>query len=551
MKSTIDNRIAEVLKLLDEKDKNDLFKEHSVDREKIRSAIEYLKDYAKIQTVSKMLSNQDSVKKDVEETKNKILAIIEQKKAEILNMPKVDKRKKKINGIYAFEEDLKNSEEERIKRESDERKAKIQQIREEIKSYRDKIKRLNSISRSLSSPNKTAQKLFPEEQMRIKENYNRLVNMCVATIANDELSKSELIGDDKVFKFDGKNYSINYNNARKFISMLKSKKEIISSAEYINKKEKYEETIVALEEENTKQEVFKEAYEISDSDEFKKIADKMNEISKKFSELKANEIKAQDGNILTRAKNGIRTMIGMDKRVRVPKKVVEQRMNLANTISNFMSDIKSDDKLKDTYDKFFAIRKNVGDGYKLNIEMLENVPFKLRTYGGLTINCIPEGLAKPGELRVFAKKFENASMQKKEQLEKQKETLENEKAEIYSKLNKKAQKMVNLEDNKQSILRCAQRYYGVGNWAKKANQNETNLSASAAVIILEGILGKRKIPMENIFKYYAEIIGKDNLAKDTIDINKTIYSKIDLIKDQMNEMLQQSNKEENENERYS
>ena len=497
-----------------------------------------------------MLNNQESVKQDIEDTKNRILKIIEQKKTEIENMPKVDRRKKKISGIYTFEDDLEKIEEERIKKETQKRKEDIAKLRQDMTNYRKKIRELDSLKKTLSNPAKTAEKLFENEDLKVKENYKRIVNMCVATIASDNFSKSQLIGDDKVFKYDGKNYSINYNNAKKFLSMLKSKKEIISSAEYLHKKQEYDETIEDLAKKEEQNKAYKRAYENADTKEFKIVIEKMNEISKQFQELEKNEEIARRGSIFNRAQNRIRSVLGIERaKVKVPKKILEQRNNLANTISQFMNNVKKDDKLKLALNDYATVRKATAEGCNIDIDQLANVPYIIKAYAEPRIDCIPRRTIKEFDFKCCAKRMEDIATHNIEELTQRKDELEKETEGMYSKLNQKAKKMVNIDENKKSILEYAQRYYGVGKYGKDTQDGSKDMSASAAVMILEGILGKRNISMENIFKYYADIIGKDNLAMDTVDINKAMYAKMDSLKKQLTEMTKEPKKEEQRDER--
>ena len=62
---TIDERLSIVFNLINEKGKDDLFQRDEKDKEKIKETIEYLKDYAKMQTISKALSNQEGLKQNI------------------------------------------------------------------------------------------------------------------------------------------------------------------------------------------------------------------------------------------------------------------------------------------------------------------------------------------------------------------------------------------------------------------------------------------------------------------------------------------------------
>ena len=295
--------------------------------------------------------------------------------------------------------------------------------------------------------------------------------------------------------------------------------------------------------------MYKRAIEKIDTEGFNSINEKMNEITKKYNELVELEEKAQKGNIFSRARNGLRAMVGLEEKVKVPKKVLELRENLANTISEFTTSIKQDKYMEETFNSYVAVRRNILDGYKINLESLQNIPYKLRAYGCLRVNNIPRRTVKNSELKVHAKRKENEAIENSNKLQKQKEGLETETNELYAKLNSKAKKMISTDENKMAILNYAQRYYGVNSDGKIVQKNEKNISASAAVLILEGVLGKRKIPMENIFKYYADIIGMDKLSDETIDINKTIYSKVNSLKEQISGMAKNSKEEEHDNER--
>ena len=232
---TVDQRLANLLSYLCEKEginqetlenKKGEISFGSIyvhDIKALKETIDYLKDYAKIQIIAQGLSNQkEELESNINDAQADFQRIIDEIKAKKKSLPRVTKKKIKAE-MLGFQAEMEEEEQSRYEKALEERKAKVKSMEQDIKLYENKIKKLESIRKSIGKPNKLMKHLLPDDYMKIEENYARLVNLCVASMT-EGYSKKDLIGDDKVFKFDGKKYTVNYKNARSFLSAIKSRR---------------------------------------------------------------------------------------------------------------------------------------------------------------------------------------------------------------------------------------------------------------------------------------------------------------------------------------
>ncbi len=521
---------------LKKEDKSFIFPENIEEMVNIKETINYLKNYAKIQATAKLLSSQKSIKLDIENAIGEFGKLVEKKKEEIVQINQLPKPTKKKNSalMYNFVNEYKESESKRVFDEREARKAKINSLREDIKIYQEKIKKLKSMEKTLNNPKKIIQEFFPEKDIDINSEQTKLINLCAQTIT-DGFSGSDLIGDDKVFSYDGKNYKVNYKNARSFISTIKAKKEILSAAEYIEAKNEYQDKLYNYKNELRKKQDYEYAYKMSNSSTFRNIAYKMNEITKLYNLLEKQEAKDRR-NVLAIAKNSIRLFLGKEEKYKFSKKTVEQRSKLADRIQELTNIINQNEENVKSFNAYQMIRGSIAQTGFMDFSTLKLLPTEIRNYGTQRVEFLNREVSIE-ELQIHAKSMEDYSARYAEKLNQEKKEAK-QKMDEKSNLSEKTKKILEKYGEK-SIASYAKRYYGYGETEKKDSFSKSNMSASAAIMILEGIMGKRKISWDEIFESYANAIGRNKIKDETIDIRKTVVGKIELLQNQIQNMLQE------------
>ena len=530
-KVTVDKRLADILNYICEKegvdpstlkkkeDRPNFFIKNKKDMQGLRNTISYLKDFAKLQTIAEGIGNSEQFEKNIELAKSDFEKIIEEKEKQIKNMPRVTRKKINTNN-FGFQEEMQEQAQKQYEAALEDRRNKIASLRQDVKLYKNKIKKLDTIKKSANKPGKLMQLLFPEEYIHIQDNYARLVNLC-ATSMVDGYNKKDLIGDDKVFKFDGEKYSVNYNNARKFISAIKSKKELLALHEYIKAKNNYKS--IANECKNTidEKKKYDEALKVIDTKEFKYVTDMMNQMIDEYNQLSAKEDKARKGNILTRIGIGIKEMLGLRGYRKVPQKILDARQDVADKIRSFSEEIKKDSKLTKAFETYNFIYWHGQGTIGTGTQELDWAAPAIEQYG-------PDRATFPTKL-VSVDKLKNQILGKQQKItdkinkiKADREEAKREAIGLFRGFTKKSRKLLETHGEK-NIEEYVKTYY-TNNDNKKPNSEY--MSPSSAAVILENLLNRKGIPWERVADSYAEIIGKQKLEEDRINIEKVINSKL-------------------------
>ena len=539
-KVSIDQKLSAIYEFICEKEENNLIPENSKEMEGFKGTIDYLKDYAKLQTIAKSMSDKEGLKDNIESAQEDFRKLIEEKKEQIKNMPRPTKKSKDLY-VYDLGESLKEAEERKYKEACDKRNQKILSLKEDIRIYQDKIRKLETLKKSFSKPDKLMEILFPEEYTNVKSNYARLVNLCVSSMT-DGFSKNDLIGDDKIFKFDGENYKVNYNNARRFLSIIKSKKELLSAAEYITLKNDAKTAEGEFKKSNKKYAEYKNAYKMTYTNEFETVTDIMNNITFKYNDLYNTEEKSFNGKI-ARFKNRIRGILHLSKESRETKKIQQKREDLCYTIEQFVAQVKQDEKLHKAFDAYQIASKSSRREYFNNLQELEWAIHEIKVNGAERVKISPYR-TNVEDLRDSVRssyKMEEATV--KESYEDAMGKIEKCKA-MKDKLSSKTKKIIETQKS-EDILQYAKDYYGFGvDREDDKFKYRDNMYPSGAAIILESILGRKNISWESIMDNYANVLGKHNLENERFDMDKTINSKVDSLKESLIKMVQVEREEE-------
>lgn len=534
-RATVDQRLANLLNYLCEKEginqetlenKQGEISFGSIyvhDIKALKKTIEYLKDYAKIQIIAQGLSNQkEELELNINAAQADFQRIIDEISAKKKSLPRVTKKKIK-DEMLGFQAGMEEEEQSRYEKALEERKAKVKSMEQDIKLYESKIKKLESIKKSIDKPNKLMQQLLPDDYMEIEENYARLVNLCVASMT-DGYSKKDLIGDDKVFKFDEKNYTVNYTNARKYLSAIKSRKELMELKKYIEAKKDFKELADEYKRTSDEKRKTEEALQVIDSKEFKYISDKMNNLIEEYNKVDNLEYRAYRGNIFTRLGNKVKKLLGLPVRRKIPKKVWEARAQLSEVIKDFTEEIKGDEQKTKAFEAYQIASKKAGRKYFVSVQELEWNASTIKQYGTDKVS-LPE---KP--ISVYALKMYLAASNQKLQEDvrkiKEKRTQAKENAlDLYTKLSDNGPKKLLKTQGEKNILDIIKTYYPDEKTNKRLFRSE--IDPSTAAIILESILGRKNISWESIADSYAQILGKQKLTEERASFDQIINDKVE------------------------
>lgn len=539
---TVDQRLSDVLNLLCEEDhidpvtleaKGQSLRLHSGNERDIRSlreTITYLKDYAKLQTLAKSISDSESLAKNIEEAKEYFAGLIEERKAQIATVPK-PKRRNGSSYIYDYADRFKEAEERRLEAEREERARKIASLKEDIRIYQEKIKKLDQMKKALGNPQKVMEILLPEEYTNVRDNYARLVNLC-ATSMLEGFKTSDLVGEDKPFNYEDGQYTVNYNQARKFLSVLKAKKQVIDATDFLGKKQEYIET--AGERRKTQDLVnrLKEALEETDTTNFEYMLARMNNISSQYMSLEEMEGKARRGTIFSRARDGLRVAFGLRPiGAKIPRKVWDARYELSDDIKALVSEIKYNPELEKSFKAYQLATTLDSSGRAKSLQEFAWTADQLVQYGVERVSFEPEALVvdqiKDSLSTELGYATRNLKLQRHDE-----EDAKHSALDTYASLTKRTKSVLG-KQSKETIRNIAEEYYGLGRDTslRREAKRQGRISPSTAAIILESIIGRKNITWEQIAASYANILGKENVNLEELDLEKAIDNKVDELRD--------------------
>lgn len=544
---SIDERLSEVVKFVCERDGLDpktlkrtdgiatLFPKNTEEVSKIKDAISYVKTYAKIKEVSKLLSNEESVKADIEEAKKHFEQLIAETQKEIEALPKAPRKRKNTSLNYSFGNSFEEYAIDEAERAREARKKKLLDLRENITLYKKQLRRLDDLSKTLANPRMVVKKLFSDETMRLNGEYGKLVNMCALSMTKEDFE--HLLSDDErnLFEFDGQDYTVDKGNARKFLSTIKSKKAVLAIANYAEKKSKYDENRSAYNKYIEDKKKYAEVRKVAETEEFAEVTAKMNEVSKLFTELEEAEEREMRGSLLHRVRNSIRVFFGFKPReVMFSRKLHAMKNELTDKMQDLLDYTRRDAKTKKAYDAYVIARRNIGEGNTLTYgDHLEWAIDSVR-FNGTERTDWPRDTVSVEELKQSAKLWEEKSAEGAKGLEESIIETACENDEAYDLLPKRAQKILETS-TPEDILKYAKKYYGYGNETDPSTSRlNTGISPSAAALILEGIIKRRNISYERMMEIYEDVVDKE---QEQLDLEKMMSQKVDYIRSEISQMI--------------
>ena len=245
---TINERLAEVLAFLCEqnglnpydlssKPNGRLLIENREEIKQLRETINYLKDYAKIKVVAQSIADTEGLSKSIDDAIASLQVQIEETRKKIPALPNKKRTKIPNDNLFGFEAQIAAQKLKKIEEYNANLDAQKQNLKSDIQAMKDKIKELQEMKKDLGNPTRMMNRLFGDKSYEQASNYSRLINLCAASITDGARIKG-LIGEDKVFTYDEntQQYTVNQKNARKLISTIKKKKDLIDAVEYIKAK---------------------------------------------------------------------------------------------------------------------------------------------------------------------------------------------------------------------------------------------------------------------------------------------------------------------------
>ena len=352
-----------------------------------------------------------------------------------------------------------------------------------------------------------------------------------------------LVGESNVFeKKDGQKYTINQANAKKLVSILKARKEILSGAEYIVAHKDYERKEESYNEEINNIKKYRLASDIADSKEFAEITQKVNAIIDNYNRLDDMEYKASRGNALTFIANTIRKAFDLKPVIKVPKKVLKLREELATQIDELIQDSNKNAKNKKAFNAYITARKSFGDGYTLSVDRLQVAKQELRVYGVERVE-LPMKKIDVAQLKLQSGYWATTSEQRASELEAKKAEAKEKSDAMYSKLSKKTKQMIETQ-GEDSILYYAQKYYdfdGARDRFRKFADSKA-VSAGASAMILESILKRKNLAWEDIYTVYGDILGRTEEKENQV-LNNAVTGTVNRLKQRITGMVEKADEE--------
>ena len=530
----IDKRLAESLNFICSREgfspkdltkinNENLFPKGLADMEKMKEAIEYLKNYAKLKAISKLLIDDESLKKDILDTKKELENRIIETKNEITNLPKAPAKRRNKSLLYTYGNEAEKIENERIEKARKERAEALLRLRGRIKSYKAKIKELDKLEKTLNNPKKVIERFFFDEQKGLNADYDKLINVCAKVInKNDSFIFEDNANEDKsqsVFKMENGNYTLNYKNARKYLKTIKSKKEILKGADYAALAEECKKLDEQYKKEELNRTDFSQIEKKFDNKEFADINDRMNQIFDDARKLSYMEYKQENG-MFSRMKRNLRSFFGFTpKRQNYSKKIIKKRREISRNINAFLEYIDENgynsqfELYNKAFSRFMGTPQLGLKGIASNIE-----------YSGANSIILPNNEITTDMLKkatIEAMKLQTSDLQS---LKKKAEEAKHKAEEMYESLDDKVKEFIK-ENGTANILKYAKQYYSY----KQSDQENIKLNEvtpSAAAIILESIMKRKNLSLEDTFDVYGQVIDKDEENKS---LEEVINNKLDVI----------------------
>jgi len=557
MKS-VDERLVEVLEFLyeengvsvdnlDEYQKKEWLIKNRLEIGQIKATINYLKDYAKMQVVAQSFDKEEA-EKHIDEAVDSLNDKIASIKNDIANLPAKKRKNFKTNDLLGYETSIIESKIRKV----DEFNASIDNqknsLKSEIKAIQGKIKELKSMKKDLSSQNKMIDRLFSEEKYRNNMDCSRIINMCVSSITQGWASK-ELIGEDSVFSYDNEtgNYSVNKKNFKKFVSTIKKKNDIMKLTDFIltTRNQKYaEDAIIDFEKKLELNQKIREQFEDED---FKYIHNEINGIIEANNKLIKDEYRDYEGNKVKKAIRSFVAAIGLRNLAGIPcRKVMKERNEIKSKIHNLYKKVKYIPKMRELFADYMSVRSSLLGQEEMSAEDLEAYLQNLEL--GISRVELPHDTLNMEEFSELLTVKDGDITERLHKVEGQSDSLVEEARLKEEGLTKTARKIYE-SYSPELILEMANDYHNANLDGRKDRNivrkfgNET-LSQTAAVMILETIIGRKKLSFDEILDSYSRVLSKSDIEKSKIDLSTAIENKVQKLHDDIERYMDRNNGKE-------
>ena len=465
-----DTRLAKIYEILNKVWMNrspNEFYQTVIDAETIGSAINYLRDSSKIQTMAKAVAGDVSSKMYLTEEIVKLEKLVEEDKNALKQLPK--KKSIKINGrskngfIGRFEALDKEFRIREIEAENAKIDAERSKIKAKIASNQQKIRKLTAMSKKMQNKNGIINLCFSDEKEYLEGQYQKLVNSCVASLNVGKMGKA-LMGEDGreaafVYHKETNSYEPNIKVLRSFLRKIRDEKSIMSAVDYFESKDK----LAILENNRAIQEAIhsmaENYFNVQNMPELSTIIDDMNDIAKSYKELHEIEVKSSKGTFLERMRNLACDLVGHNRVSRkVSRSEIKKRKEISEKIYSLSQRIQHNSPLRKAFDAYINIR-NKSENLNLSLSNLEAFARNIEYRGTHHTNIISTQIVSANELNNTVMKMNNYAT---ETIEKIKEEERNEKeriATLESKLTKKTVKLIE-EEGATRIFEYAEQFYG-------------------------------------------------------------------------------------------
>lgn len=528
----VDQRLVKSYSILTEDKTNSIGNRE--EREIFQRTIEYLKSFSMLQEKAEIVKKRESIRLGIDSKIPELEAQIEAKKLELQSVPKLPRRKIKgkstTNGgfIGKFQELAEKSKAQEIEKRILEIKERKSSIKAEILSMNKEIKKLEKW-KVYSTQNKAViSQFFSKENEELSRKRQGLLNLCQNVMFSGE--------ENNIFsKTDNGEIKVNLLSAKRFLKKIKDRDTIIEVAnhyEVVHEAALLEKEIGKL---NEEKKTFELAKQLTDSDDMKMIINKMNEIATEYNQLIENEHKTMKRSFINRFQNRIRFFLR--KEMVIPKKLIRKREMFAEKITDFSLYLNENPERLKTFDIYQKVKgeqsisedgsyietlRDFATKVRMNPHKIRNpiTPFSDEEYKKCT-ELMNEGVAS----RLQNKNTKLEEMRKKAD-------------ELQANFSEKATKLI-ATDGEEKIASYATKYYDFG--TSNRYDSQLRVSPSVMAMVLESIIGRsgKNLSWDKFVRIYGDVVGKEKLAEDTINMYGSIMSKINTI----TEKIKGNNKE--------
>ena len=536
----IDEKFVTAISLLDEADSSELesggkvnFGRHAREINMFREGLQYLTDRAQIQTIAGIISQNTSLKEELEALKAELLKQIEAKTEEIRNYPKITivRPKKGLIGEFrALEQSL-------CKKKNDTLRAKraeaIGKKREELAALRKRLSDLKALEKSVSTPKSTITTYLQKECKNAQFSYDSLLEHCYKALSEGIITNNYMIDSGIFYKRENGELAIDPKKAKSFISMTRNEKSIVKLASFLRAKRDvrehrltYRKNLAAV----TSTQRFRE---LAHTEEMAIINDKINEIAESYRILHEMENKARRGNIFNRTVNFVRARLGMETGIRIPDKVYAQREKVSDLVSEFVKTVETNKKLQEAFAFYHGVRKEMNYGRFFDLRELKDIASTIITYGDRVelFESTTTIEQMDGHAMVMIKRHKDNMEREHSQLEESKKAKEN----AYNALSKRDLQILERigEDGVDFISGM---FFPDQTGVITKGKKREKLVPSTAIAILEGLIGKGTTDIAKAMDSYGKVFGEQKRDERIAGMNEQVYNIISAIKQKAKEI---------------